>query len=114
MNALNSKQPLIIAELSGNHQQDKSQALALIKAAADAAHMSVSQWLKLTVIEALDEPQDEAFRDQVLADLLFTKIALDGWLRTHKDKELRDRVVVAYQRRIREYRERKAAKREGR
>ncbi|MEM7689298.1 MAG: hypothetical protein AAF291_09765 [Pseudomonadota bacterium] len=87
---------------------------ALVRAAADAAHMSVSQWLKLTVIDALDEPQDEAFRDQVLADLLFTKIALDGWLRTHKDKELRDRVVVAYQRRIPEYRERKAAKREGR
>ena len=36
MNALNSKQPLIIAELSGNHQQDKSQALALIAAAAEA------------------------------------------------------------------------------
>lgn len=30
------KQPIIIAELSGNHQQDKSIALALIKAAADA------------------------------------------------------------------------------
>ena len=87
---------------------------ALVKAAADAAHMSVSQWLKLTVIEALEQPHDEAFRDQVLADLLFTKIALDGWLRTHKDKELRDRVVVAYQRRIREYRERKAATRAGR
>ena len=87
---------------------------ALVKAAADAAHMSVSQWLKLTVIDALDEPQDGAFRDQVLADLLFPKIPRDGWLRTHKDKEWRDRVVVAYQRRIREYRERKAAKREGR
>lgn len=87
---------------------------ALVKAAADAAHISVSQWLKLTVIKALDEPRDEAFRDQVMADLLFTKIALDGWLRTHKDKELRDRVVVAYQRRIREYRERKTAKPEGR
>lgn len=87
---------------------------ALVGAAADAAHMSVSQWLKLTIIDAIHEPDHEAFRDQVLADLLFTKIALDGWLRSHKDTELRDRVVVAYNRRLREHRERNAARRRGR
>lgn len=85
-----------------------------VKAAASAAHMSMSQWLKLTVIDALNGTDETAFRDRLMVQLLFTSTALDGLLTAQNDKELRTRIHAAHGKRVREYRERIApANREG-
>ncbi|MFM8691705.1 MAG: hypothetical protein ACKODC_04810 [Limnohabitans sp.] len=77
-----------------------------VNAAAEAAHMSVSQWLKLTVIGTIEGQNEAAFRDRVMAHLLFASTAMDGLLTASADKELRTRVHAAHGRKLREYRER--------
>lgn len=84
-----------------------------VKTAAEAAHMSVSQWLKLAVIGAIEGQQEAAFRDRVMAHLLFTSTAIDGLLSSSADKELRTRVHAAHGKKLREYRERIAPSKKG-
>ena len=84
-----------------------------VKAAAEAAHMSVSQWLKLAVIGTLEGQDEVAFRDRLMSHVLFTSAAADGLLMAQADKEIRARVQAAHGKRLREYRERFAASRMG-
>ncbi len=77
-----------------------------VNAAAEAAHMSVSQWLKLAVIGTLEGQDEAAFRDRLMSHVLFTSAAADGLLMAQADKEIRTRVQVAHGKRLREYRER--------
>jgi hypothetical protein len=84
-----------------------------VNAAAEAAHMSVSQWLKLAVIGTLEGQDEAAFRDRLMSHVLFTSAAADGLLMAQADKEIRTRVQVAHGKRLREYRERFAASRRG-
>lgn len=76
-----------------------------VKAAAAASHMSVSQWLKLTVIEKVEGQGEAAFRDRLMSNLLFVTVATDGLLLAHADKDLRTRVHVGHGKKLREYRE---------
>jgi hypothetical protein len=84
-----------------------------VKAAADAAQMSVSQWLKLAVIGVIEGQDEAAFRDRIMSHLLFTSTALDGLLSAQADKELRVRIHAAHGKRLREYRERIAPAKRG-
>jgi hypothetical protein len=84
-----------------------------VKSAAEAAHMSVSQWLKLAVIGTLEGQDEAAFRDRLMSHVLFTSAAADGLLMAQADKEIRARVQAAHGKRLREYRERFAASRMG-
>lgn len=77
-----------------------------VKAAAEAAHMSVSQWLKLAVIGTIEGQDEAAFRDRLMSHVLFTSAAADGLLMALCDKEIRTRVHAAHGKRLREYRER--------
>lgn len=77
-----------------------------VKMAAQAAHMSVSQWLKLAVIGTIEGQDEAAFRDRLMSHVLFTSAAADGLLMAQADKEIRTRVQVAHGKRLREYRER--------
>jgi hypothetical protein len=82
-----------------------------VKSAAEAAHMSVSQWLKLAVIGTIEGRDEAAFRDRLMSHVMFTSAAADGLLMAQADKEIRTRVQVAHGKRLREYRERFAASR---
>lgn len=84
-----------------------------VKAAADGAQMSVSQWLKLAVIGVIEGQDETAFRDRIMSHLLFTSTALDGLLSAQADKELRARIHAAHGKRLREYRERIAPAKRG-
>jgi len=75
-----------------------------VKAAADASHMSVSRWLKLAVIGAIEGQDEAAFRDRLMNHLIYASTAADGLLLVHADKDLRTRVQVAHGKRLREYR----------
>jgi hypothetical protein len=77
-----------------------------VRAAAAASHMSMSQWLKLTVIEKVEGHDEAAFRDRLMSNLLFVTAASEGLLLANADKDLRTRVHVAHGKRLREYRER--------
>jgi hypothetical protein len=84
-----------------------------VKSAAEAAHMSVSQWLKLALIGTIEGQDEAAFRDRLMSHVLFTSAAADGLLMAQADKEIRARVQVAHGKRLREYRERVVASRKG-
>jgi hypothetical protein len=84
-----------------------------VKTAAEAAHMSVSQWLKLAVIGVVEGQEETVFRDRIMSHLLFTSTALDGLLSVQADKELRTRIHAAHGKRLREYRERIAPAKRG-
>ena len=84
-----------------------------VKAAADAAQMSVSQWLKLAVIGVIEGQDEAAFRDRIMSHLMFTSTALDGLLTVQADKDLRTRIHAAHGKRLREYRERIAPAKRG-
>jgi hypothetical protein len=84
-----------------------------VKAAAAASHMSVSQWLKLAVIGAIEGQDEAAFRDRLMSQVLFAATATEGLLLAHTDKDLRTGVQVAHGKRLREYRERIAPKMRG-
>ncbi|WP_088308681.1 hypothetical protein [Novosphingobium sp. B 225] len=84
-----------------------------VKMAAEAAHMSVSQWLRLAVIGTLEGQDEAAFRDRLMSHVLFTSAAADGLLMAQADKEIRARVQAAHGKRLREYRERVAVSRGG-
>lgn len=84
-----------------------------VKAVAAASHMSVSQWLKLTVIEKVEGHDEAAFRDRLMSNLLFAAAAADGLLLATADKDLRARVHTAHGKNLREYRERTASVKRG-
>jgi hypothetical protein len=84
-----------------------------VKAAAEAAHMSVSQWLRLAVIGTIEGQDEAAFRDRLMSHVLFTSAAADGLLMAQANKELRTQVHAAHGKRLREYRERIAPGKRG-
>jgi hypothetical protein len=77
-----------------------------VRAAAAASHMSVSQWLKLAVIGAIEGQDEAAFRDRLMNHLIYASTAADGLLLAHADKELRAQVRAAHGKKLHEYRER--------
>lgn len=77
-----------------------------VKAAAAASHMSMSQWLKLAVIEKVEGNDETAYRDQLMSHMLFATAAAEGLLLAQADKDIRPRVHTAHGKRLNEYRER--------
>jgi hypothetical protein len=77
-----------------------------VKAAAAASHMSVSQWLKLAVIEKVERNDEAAYRDQLMSHMLFATAAAEGLLLAQADKDIRTRVHTAHGKRLNEFRER--------
>ena len=84
-----------------------------VKAAADAAHMSVSQWLKQVVIGTLEGGDEAAFRDRLMSHVLFASTGVEGLLIALDDKSIRTRVQVAHGKRLQEYRDRLARPKQG-
>lgn len=76
-----------------------------VKTAAAASHMSVSQWLKLAVIEKVEGHDEAAYRDRLMVHLLFASAAADGLLVALADKDVRTKVHTAHGKRVTEYRE---------
>ena len=79
-----------------------------VKVAAAASHMSMSQWLKLAVIEKIEGHDEAAYRDQLMGHMLFATAAAEGLLLAQADKGIRTRVHTAHGKRLNEYRERVA------
>ena len=77
-----------------------------VKAAAAASQMSVSQWLKLAVIEKVEGNDEAAYRDQLMSHMLFATAAAEGLLLAQADKDIRTRVHTAHGKRLNEFRER--------
>ena len=79
-----------------------------VRAAASASHMSMSQWLKLAVIEKIEGHDEAAYRDLLMGHMLFATAAAEGLLLAQADKGIRTRVHTAHGKRLSEYRERVA------
>ena len=76
-----------------------------VKAAAAASHMSMSQWLKLAVIEKVEGHDEAAYRDRLMGHLAFAAVAADGLLVALADNDVRTKVHAAHAKRLTEYRE---------